>query len=85
VRAIPRIALSLGTAFVALVLTYPVVCAGGEFEPVNRCSNIMGLALPGFAYRGDDEYRIYVVPLAVAVLAFLAVWRVARPTAISRS
>ena len=72
-----RVLLSIAAALVALVLLYPVVCAGGEFEPVNTCENVMGFTLPGFTYRGDDEYRIYVVPLVGMAVASFAVWRLA--------
>jgi hypothetical protein len=69
-----KFALALGAAILALVLTYPVVCAGGEFELLNRCENLLGLHLPGFSYAGGEEYRIYVFPLACAGVAFGAVW-----------
>jgi hypothetical protein len=75
-------------AIVVFVLLYPVICAGGEFEPVNRCQNLVGLRLPGFSYRGGQEFRIYIAPTAGAVLAFLATWRLLgrpRETSTSRS
>jgi hypothetical protein len=74
-----RVLLAIAAAIVALVLLYPVECAGGEFEPVNTCENVTGLTLPGFSYRGDEEYRIYIVPLAgMAVAAAAACWLAGR-------
>lgn len=78
-----RVILAIAAAIVALVLLYPVECAGGESEPVNVCENVMGLTLPGFSYRGEDEYKVYVVPLVGMVVTALAVWRLTgrrRPT-----
>jgi hypothetical protein len=80
--------LAVLAAIVVFVLLYPVICAGGEFESVNRCQNAFGLRLPGFSYRGGQEFRIYIVPIAGAVLAFLATWRLLsrpRETPTSRS
>ena len=75
----PRVVMTIAAAAVALVLLYPVQCVGGEFEPVNTCENVMGLTLPGFTYRGDDEYTIYLVPLAGMVVAGFLVWRLMGP------
>jgi hypothetical protein len=83
-----KVLLPVFAAIVVFVVLYPVICAGGEFEPVNRCQNLFGLRLPGFSYRGGQEFRIYIVPTAGAALAFLATWRwLGRPreTATSRS
>jgi hypothetical protein len=70
-----RVPLPFLAVIVVFVLLYPVICAGGEFEPVNRCQNLFGLRLPGFSYREGQEFRIYIVPTAGAALAFLATWR----------
>jgi hypothetical protein len=80
--------LTLCAGLVVLVLTYPVICAGGEFEPLNRCQNLVGLRLPGFSYASGEEYRIYVFPLACAVFVSAIVWRLAgrrRGSSTSRS
>jgi hypothetical protein len=85
---VTRLLLAIAAAIVALVLLYPVSCVGGEFEPVHTCENVMGLALPGFSYRGNDEYTIYLVPLAGMAVAAVATWRLTgrrRPAATSRS
>ena len=56
--------LAIAAAIVALVLLSPVSCAGRRVRADERCENVMGLALPGSSYRGNDEYTIYLVPLA---------------------
>jgi hypothetical protein len=83
---VKRLLLAAAAAIVALVLLYPVSCVGGEFEPVKTCENVAGLTLPGFSYRGNEEYRIYLVPLAGMALASIVVWRLTgHRGAISRS
>ncbi|HYX79419.1 MAG TPA: hypothetical protein VE976_02295 [Actinomycetota bacterium] len=69
-----RLLLAVAAAIVALVLLYPVSCAGGEFESVNTCETVTGLTLPGFAYRANEEYKVYVVPIGGAIAAAWASW-----------
>ena len=64
---------------VVFALLYPVQCTSGEFDPVNTCENVMGLTLPGYTYRGDDEVTIYLVPLAGMAFAGFLVWRLMGP------
>jgi len=71
---VKRLLRAVAAGIVALVLLYPVSCAGGEFEPVDTCETVMGFTLPGFEYRGSEEYKVYVVPLGGSVLAAVAAW-----------
>jgi hypothetical protein len=71
---VKRLFLAVVAGIVALLLLYPVSCAGGEFEPVNTCENVTGFTLPDFEYRGSEEYKVYVVPFGGSVLAAVAAW-----------
>jgi hypothetical protein len=73
-----RILGSLAFGILALVLTYPVACSGGEFQVLDRCRNVLGLSLPGFTYRApNDEWKVFVLPVAAMLLAAAAGWWVA--------
>jgi hypothetical protein len=80
-----RIVLSVAAGLLALVLTYPVVCSGGEFQALDRCENVLGFSLPGFTFRAPEEgWKAFLVPFAATLLAAAAAWWISR-RATSRS
>lgn len=67
-------------ALATFVLLMPMACTGGEGDPTRRCETLAGWELPGFTYSsGGTEIGIYLLPLASAVVVFVAVrWLLTR-------
>jgi hypothetical protein len=68
-------------ALLVFAALMPVVCSGGEGDPLVRCATFAGWTLPGFSYPagGVDDITLYAFPLLVAVASFFAVrWLLSR-------
>lgn len=67
-----RTVIPLMLAVVAFALFMPVLCAGSSEDPTLGCDTFWGWTLPGSATDGP-EALLYLIPAALAVVAFVAV------------